>query len=321
MLHEQEKIDKYLNGEMEISECRAFEIEIANNPKLAESIALHKDLEVFFKERNPSLEQALSDLGNNYFVDTENPSEPAQAVTDSSPQSNYSWFTPILLLLIISVGSFWYLNKPSDVNNNISPAKSVNTSTMSPIDAEKIINDGMIEEGGIDENTTIEELPVQEIEVEEVKEEGNPNFNPAEHTQKSGNQPIAKIDKKVFSQNAVLESLIQENVRSKKNTEATINQPTLNKVFRLKNKKINLVIQGTISDDSPVELIIYDNRSLSFNKDYPLLKTVLIAKKDTDNYTISFNANIDLSEGLYYYIIRKKATADILHTSKFQVKQ
>lgn len=52
MFSEQEKIDKYLNNEMTTAELQAFRKEIKHDPKLAETVALNKDIIDFFKERS-----------------------------------------------------------------------------------------------------------------------------------------------------------------------------------------------------------------------------------------------------------------------------
>lgn len=62
MFSEQEKIDKYLNNEMNTAELQAFRNEIKHDPKLAETVALNEDIMAFFKERSVHLSKEASTI-------------------------------------------------------------------------------------------------------------------------------------------------------------------------------------------------------------------------------------------------------------------
>jgi len=66
-MNQQERIDKYLNQQMEAAEQAKFEAELATNPDLSESVDLQRDIASFFKEKTPALEAILAEEGNRHF--------------------------------------------------------------------------------------------------------------------------------------------------------------------------------------------------------------------------------------------------------------
>ncbi|RME08936.1 MAG: hypothetical protein D6816_05020 [Bacteroidetes bacterium] len=63
------RIDKYLSGQMEADEKRAFEQELDTNKALAEELALQKDMNRFLQKRRrrEALKGELDSLGSEYF--------------------------------------------------------------------------------------------------------------------------------------------------------------------------------------------------------------------------------------------------------------
>jgi TolA-binding protein len=64
-----ERIDRYLSGQMEAEEKRAFDAEAVANPQLAEELALQRDMNDFLrrKDRRDVLQSQLKDIGGDYF--------------------------------------------------------------------------------------------------------------------------------------------------------------------------------------------------------------------------------------------------------------
>jgi hypothetical protein len=64
-----ERIDRYLNGQMEKPEKTAFEEELSQNPALAKDLALQRDMLHFLKnkQRRAQLETQLSETGATFF--------------------------------------------------------------------------------------------------------------------------------------------------------------------------------------------------------------------------------------------------------------
>jgi tetratricopeptide (TPR) repeat protein len=63
------RIDRYLNGEMEAGEKRAFEAELATNAQLAEDLALQRDMDAFLRRKagREALKSQLRDMSGSYF--------------------------------------------------------------------------------------------------------------------------------------------------------------------------------------------------------------------------------------------------------------
>lgn len=333
MLKEQEQIDKYINDEMTSSERIAFEKEMQNNKELAESVALNRDLAQFFKERNPILEQTLSSLGNEYFkedvpVAVTVPEASSDTIPPPSSSKGFRWILPVFLLGLVGIGGFWFLNQ-----NGGEPMQDANIMNASPVlspeDAEQLIEEGMLEEGGgeadmiknaadedflkdVDDNSKVKE-PLFNIKGENEKSKKE------KEKSKKKDKPIAKVDNKVFKQNRMLESLILENVRSGEES-ATIYSPSKGYTYRLNGKEINLKIKGSTNIESDLELVVYDNNPANFDKDFKILKSRINKANKDDEYKLSFNANVELPQGLYYYIIRTKDDEKVVYISKFYVR-
>ena len=315
MLNEQEKIERYLNGEMSNSEKDAFEQEIKSNQTLSEQVALSKDLEAFFKARNVGLEQSLSDLGNEFFDEASPQNITPNSDTDKPTGNAARFVIPLLLLLFVIIAGVRYFN-----NNTTSERleDTYYTPETSVKETEKMINEGMQEQGDPEKEGEI----IPEI-IETTPETPTKNDTQKDAPEKSKDEkpitekPIAALeeDKANFEKNALLESLIRENIRS--NEMITVKTPSENQTFTSKKGIATLKFKVVATETELIELIIYDNRIDSFEKNYPILSTIL-QKKSNDE--LVFNANIQLEKGLHYYILRKKNTTEIMYISKFFVR-
>ncbi|NJN78404.1 MAG: hypothetical protein HC803_08805 [Saprospiraceae bacterium] len=112
--------------------------------------------------------------------------------------------------------------------------------------------------------------------------------------------------------------MIRENVRS--DSQTSITAPFAGQTFQQKNGMVTLGFKGTTKEEDQFEVIIYDNLSKSFDNDYRVLNAVLKKTPDDKGFKLSFNLKVELKQGLYYYIIRKKDNTDIIYVSKFFVK-
>jgi hypothetical protein len=320
MLNEQEKIDRYLDGEMSDSEKNTFEQEIKNNKELSEQVALSKDLGAFFKERNIGLEQTLSNLGEEFFNDKTPQNTIPNADTDKPIFSKARFAIPFLLLLIVCIGGVWYFNNNSDTEKFEDALFTPSTSIK---ETEKMINEGMQEQGD-SEKEGGEEIPktLEEATEMPIKEEKLPNGTPTKSDDKpKENKPMARLDDKAsFKENPILESLIRENVRSNE-AALLVKKPTPNQIYKSKRDKIYLEFSGTVNTSANLEFIIYNNLPVSFDKDYKTLLAVLKSEKIGDKqFQLTFEGNVELKNGLYYYIVRKKSDFEILYISKFKVQ-
>lgn len=312
MLHEQEKIERYLNGEMKDTEKNIFEQEIKNNKTLANNIALAKDLATFFKIRNIGITHTLSKVGNEYFSDEKPKNSTPQVPTDSPSFNNTKFIIPSLLLLVIIISGFWYFNN----NNTDDKPADMYAPEMSATEAEKIINKGMTDEQGDDVINKVNE----EIQTKKEESEAIEAIDLKKNLPKKENKPMATLDEASFKENLALESLIHENTRS--DSQTSITAPSQAQTFQQKNGTVTLGFKGTTKEDESFEVVIYDNKTINFNNNYSLLNAELKKIPDATNeeFKLSFNVKIELKQGLYYYVIRKKENTEIIHISKFYVK-
>lgn len=309
MLNEQDKkIEEYLNGEMSNDERQAFEAAIKNDAELAKEVTFQKDLMQFFEERNPDLERKLSELSNEFFED--------DADINSNKKKYFNWiFLVVGLVLLSALGGYIYIN-----NSN---SRQFDVSSSSYIDAEKAINEGMeYDNGNEDSFTMFEEDEKQQTQQQEIEQdteqesiEENTNMDSDDITEKSP-PPMAKVDIENYKVNPMLEGIIRENVRSdRKNFEIIF--PRKNQTFYPKNGIINFRLKGNSSIERNVQVVLYDNKESSFLNDQYVLST----SKDLKNGDFSFSINIELKNGLYYYVMQEKETGKILHVSKFDIKK
>lgn len=315
MPNQQEKIERYLNEEMSNSEKNIFEQEMKNSKALREEVALNKDLMSFFKERNIGLEHTLSDLGNEFFNDDkpQNITPPQDA--DKPIIGKKPFIIPLLLLLFVSIAGLWYFNANSDSEKFEDALFSPSTSVE---ETEKMINEGMQEQGDSDDvGSEITPEIIEEATESPTKADNLPEDAPTKTEEKPKvDKPMAAAeDKASFKENSILEGLIRENVRSDKSV--TVKMPSENYTFTPKNGVATLKFRFTTEAETAIELIIYDNKIDSFEKNYQILSATL---QKTSNDELVFNANVSLKNGLYYYVLRKKDTLEIIHISKFFVR-
>ncbi|MFN7117180.1 MAG: tetratricopeptide repeat protein [Saprospiraceae bacterium] len=107
-----ERIDRYLSGQMDQEEKKAFDAEIAANPLLEEELALQKDMANFLKRKDQRdvLKQQLHDISNDYFKTTEQD----QAKIVQLPRRRLSWMIAASAAAVIIFILVWqFLLSPS----------------------------------------------------------------------------------------------------------------------------------------------------------------------------------------------------------------
>lgn len=281
-----ESIIQYLDGEMNASERLDFEKLIESDEALAKEVAFQRGLHGFLDRREPALEVELGNLGDEFIL---NPTEKKRGFS-------VWWSIPILLL----VGTLLYFvlsNKGTERNAN------ENTSVEQSEETQPSDNN--------EEATT-------PIEVEEE------NTIPAEETDEPQriptDQPIASTDQSAYKRNPTMESIIQDTYRNSDSKKVIqLNQPKPDAKYKF-NDKISFKVNGTTNLQADYRLIIYSNRSFDINNDYPVLDTLTSGKKVNNEYQIDFASSLSLNKGLYYLIIRKENSREVLHISRFTVE-
>ncbi len=289
-----EKIIKYLDNELSPSERTSFEEQIRKDKALAKEVAFQRGLHGFLNRNNPILEQELSELGDEFILD--------------SKRKNNRFFLkigiPILLLMgLVAYFLFFAEEKPS-INNKVPPEikKVEPTPAIEPEIKELPSN-------------SKEVIKKEIIPIEEIKEPKEKTKEP----KKTISQPIAALNKADFEPNPILENVIEENYRTDVVESTTIvTVPVQDAVFKYDD--VSLIVNGQSDAKPNYRLVIYSNRSYDIENDYKMLDAPLTTTADKEQYKFRFNGNIPLKRGLYYLVIKKEGSRDILHISRFSVK-
>lgn len=282
-----DNIIKYLDNEMSETERFAFEKQIRNDEMLAKEVVFQRGLHGFLNRKKPALEQKLSNLGDEFIL---NPTE---------KKTRFSvWKVIVILLSMALIAYFSLLYKNNDTIEKALPQPE--TEEQSPIKIEEI-----------NKTETIE----QEKNTETPQEENKPK-TPTIRI----DQPIASLDKANYDQNPILESVMKENYRSDASENTMfITKPKADVTFK-SDEKIPLIVTGYTDIEPNYRLIIYSNRSFDIENDYRVLDTSLSGKSIDGTNHFRFNGEIPLEKGLYYLVMKKDGSRDVLYISRFTVK-
>jgi anti-sigma factor RsiW len=101
-----ERIDRYLNDQMNAEEKQAFDAEIAANPKLAEELSLQRDMNNFLqrKDRRELLQNQLKDISGDYFKTEQ---EQASAKVVQLPRRRLRWMIAASAAAVIALLLVW----------------------------------------------------------------------------------------------------------------------------------------------------------------------------------------------------------------------
>jgi len=239
-MNQEERIDKYLNQQMDEAERARFEVEITTNSELSEAVDLQREIASFFKERAPDLEAILTEEGTQHF----------REAADKNGVGYWKWLLP---LLIIPFGfAIWWQQQPSPTSAVISKKIPAGKEADSPFFADTFSNPPP---------------PVLEEEIPKSSPE-QPQENQGKETTKSTKKKelIASANPLDFKPNPVIESIMAEQVRA----AGSITEPyTLsiysNRVSDFENdyKVLFISLSGTQQNE---------NYNFSFNAKIPFSK-------------------------------------------------
>lgn len=290
-MNQQERINKYLNQEMEAAESAHFEAEMATNTDLSESVDLQRDIGAFFKERAPALETILEAEGAQHFKEA----------TSKNQFWQWKWLLP---MLIIPLGlTFWWWQHRTD--------------TLVPTQAES----STLEKSTIDDNSpflmdTVPSVPPpSEEKVPNQSLDKQPN-NTAKSTNKK--ELIASRNPADFQRNPAIESIMAEQVRATGST-TKLATPTKDATFSFA-QNIPFEVSGTTTIAPPYTVSVYSNRVFDFENEYKALTASLSGTQQNENYHFSFKAKVPFPRGLYYILLQSEENEDILHISRFKVE-
>lgn len=274
------KIDRYINEKMHSEEKKAFEKAVKKDKELAENLMLSQDMQVFFDNETLEFEKKLETLGQKYFLEKK-----------TNRFLKKKWLLGLSSVLMVTLVIAVFFKKSITTSSIILEEKPIIVKPTFPN-----LNPN------IDDN--------QKILEEVIETESNENSVPKSQS------PIASINPNIYKVNPLLEGILKEQTR---NGDVTIIQNVPN--YTLKNRvKMPFRINGKTTLKPPYQLIIYSNKLSDFNDDYRILNKKITAKKKSNNkYEITFNANLSLEKGLYYYIIQKETTSELMYINKFSV--
>lgn len=299
-MEKQFQISRYLNNEMSPTERAAFKKEMANNHELRKEVELNSDLYQYFATRNPDLEKKLGKLGDKYFV-LEKPKNDKKLL----------WLT-IIAILSAMVLYFCFFNKPPQSIKPL-PETKQNTSILSPT-------------ASIDTLQKQRVLKTPTIEKQQKIEETMPANNPpvrlkskpkSKQQPNKPSQPIAQLNSADFVENPILESIINENLRSNERF-IDITKPAA-AIFSASNP-VAFTLAGTTNATPPYQLRIYTNQPTDFEEDLTIFSKNLTGQPTNEHFSFSINQKIKLPSGLYYFLLLQKESQELLYGDKFLVK-
>lgn len=334
MIEQQENIKKYLTDKMTAAEKQSFKNELANNSVLEKEVAFNEDLMSFLEDKNPELEAMLTQFGNEFSSKSAIPPPIIPPVitdveTPKSVKKNRNWLFLIIGILGALI-AFWLISQAfsKEKTSSKTPIES-NSILESAIPDEAIIAPKDIDKESNTSDTKIIKEEKKEEATEEAKENSTPivpeiqDFTPKgsvpSRSIKKTEQPMASLDKADYSSNIELEALIRDGIRSN-GLVFELNKSKRFPTFYQKEKQVKIIIDGTMNQDIPLELIIFDNVNENFISNRAVLKADFKVEPNGDDFLFSFTADTAIPKGLYYYFIYNKENQQALAISKFSVK-
>jgi hypothetical protein len=274
-------IDRYLDGLMSETEKQTFEEALRKDADLRAAVQTQQDLAGFFEAYEPELEEKLEALGAVYF----------------QPPPPRRRRLPLLVVAavgLLGVGIFVFFNQKNTTPPTIT--KPAQEQEQKQVQEQKKIPEP---------EPTNEPLPVAPQKV-------------SPPTKQKAPAPIAAAD--AFAPNPLLESLISENVRSDA-FQFSITSPPPNGTLALKDGKVLLALQGTITQKQDLTMVLYNNNPDAFQKNYPIFKQALTLQPTADNgFLIQSQFNLELPAGIYYMLLLPADKNDILYVANFLVR-
>jgi hypothetical protein len=293
-----QRLERYLEGAMDPPERQQFEDELAGNEALAKELALYQDMkEMLADTPENELRKNLALLGDRQH----------------RPGSLFRRLLWILVPFSLLAG-WWYLGREAD--------------SASEPDQVIIQGDTILEQPSDAQNTpppstdTLERPGTQTTPAQELPPPpSSPETPPPQKKQQ--NEPIAAAD---FTPNPSLEFLIDNNLRADDIVWSNIQlQPDV----KLAGNQASFTFQfsSTLTTTEPFEaqtmlLHLFSNQAEDFDNFEPLQSFELrLDKTDEQQYEIQFEQPLQLSPGLYYYLIENAATEQIYKVARFELRQ
>lgn len=279
-------IDQYLRQELADDERQAFRVALLFDEELRQEV---EDTRLLFQQLQGT----------------------ASALTSPQSKNWLKWLLGALALGIILSLGYWM---PASWFEQ-EPAPSMTT----PMDSSKM-------EG------PSQRIPTKEVETQPEKDRV-PEEAPASTLPKASPKPKAKLKKTEPSQpiaaadskpHPYLDQFTKAGFRSNGST-VRIRSPKMGQILPLKNGKIELHIEGTLAlEEAPDEerfvIRLFSNKKADFDDFKPLFSGYPTLRAKGAEYELYLSQTLELSPGLYYFILEDNAIEDMIYVGKIKVQ-
>lgn len=301
------KIQKYIDGELYGDALRIFEAEMAANPALAEEVALHRDMEVFFSETPENdLRKNLQTLGER--VQIADVGAEKQEKTKPGSKKYWWWLLPVVVLL------GWQIYN--------SQTTTIDAADALPSEYEEDVESNETEEKK--DTTTIMGSPPDTLEKEEeppiIDDREYATFEPPKSPEENPQLIAAN-----FEPNPSLELLIGNNLRDNE-LEIELKQKQQN--IQLSSSKAATPIRFSLLLRSKEDMSkkslqwhLFSNDKTAYSNFLSIVSDkVEVRKNGEDLYEVDVQKRVILEEGLYYYLLENVEVEKFYFVEKFEVK-
>lgn len=285
------RIEDFLAGKLQGEALTQFEQEMESDPGLAEEVALLRDMSTLLP---PSGEDALranlAVLGERYL-----PSEPVKNKTRKW------WWMMAAAVLLIAFLAWWFWAFATDVPPVLPSNVPAEQETPRPPVA----------------NETDTKLPAENSQSPQTPT--SPDAN-SPKKQKESTDLFASN----FQPNPNLELLLDNQFRGDEYA-FRITQPVANAPLKLKNGRANFLLSGVLETDAkkvdaPFRVLLFSNKTADYENFKFLFGKNLTFEKDGNVFRFHVEEPLNLSPGLYYYLIEAEDSGMLFHVGKIKVQ-
>lgn len=290
-----QQIQRYLDQDLSPEELAAFEKEMQENEVLAAEVKLQQEME-----------ELLADTPENNL--RKNLQLLNDQVVEETDKKGWNWKSALWLLPVLLVAVWWFVG-PDNISESdldtpiIEPTKPVESEA-----SQQIIEENKIEEE--------DSKPLEQ----DTEKSGNSN-NKEQDKIENTSPPIAAN----FEPNASLEFLISNPTRSN-TVELKIEKKQANVTLSTADQIVTFQFAGQlISTENLVQkafkLHIFSNNKQAFQDFEPLLtEAIQLTLVSANTYQVDLQKQIQLTPGLYYYLLEDFELEKIYLVEKFEVR-
>lgn len=331
-----EKIQKYLDNELDEEDRLAFESEMASDLELAREVNLNRDLKIFLSDSPENdLRKSLQILNNR--------------VVEEPKGKGGKWKYLFFVIALLIVGGRFFINSDSadtekkdaqdEIMEELSEPESKNElEVIDSIQTEETPStnsiEKKIEEKSVEDEDVRNEKKINPPKKEEIQTKERPIANDIRPPQKN-EEPILRGEEAFsalspanmadFEPNPQIEILIENTTRNN-DFELMIEQKQedlkITKTYGEVDFQFKAVLKSSQKlKDKNFKLHIFSNDKKEFDDFNPSFSfDISLENTEEDSYQINFQKKLTLKPGLYYYLLEDFDIEKIYFTEKFNVK-